>query len=88
MNTNTRRVRPALVTAADNAQIKAERDALLGLCQSLVWYAGGRSSTADLVKEAVAYLDSIDEGRNVAQPCSHADGRLKTLVNVSRPVTA
>jgi hypothetical protein len=65
MNANTRSARPALVTAADNAKVKAERDALLGLCQSLVWHAGGRSSATDLVKEAVAYLDSINEGRNV-----------------------
>jgi hypothetical protein len=44
---------------------KTERDALVGLCQSLLWSKGGRSSTNDLVKEGIAYLESIGEGHGI-----------------------
>jgi hypothetical protein len=44
---------------------KTERDALVGLCQSLIWARGGRSSSDDLVREAIAYLASIGEAIDV-----------------------
>jgi hypothetical protein len=59
MNTN----KPSKKTTTDKT--KTERDALVGLCQSLLWSKGGRSSTNDLVKEAIAYLESIGEGNGI-----------------------
>ena len=46
-------------------KVKTERDALVGLCQSLIWARGGRSSSDDLVREAIAYLASIGEAIDV-----------------------
>lgn len=46
-------------------KVKTERDALVGLCQSLIWARGGRSSSDDLVREAIAYLETIGEDIDV-----------------------
>jgi hypothetical protein len=46
-------------------KIKTERDALVGLVQSLLWARGGRSSTNELVKEGIRYLEIIGEGHGI-----------------------
>jgi hypothetical protein len=60
MNTN----KPSKKTTKTD-KIKTERDALVGLVQSLLWARGGRSSTNELVQEGIRYLEIIGEGHGI-----------------------